>query len=148
MLRNLHEYYRHFENARKKRDLTDFLLYAVLGLRDGLRDSLRIAQKSVLKITWEHLVYAIFRSEKGSNKVLDRRRDLALAMKPYETYTRDELLYKTPKLSKQYATRERLGSRDLNELVKMGLIESDGKSYKLNTSRLLYVRFPEVREGI
>jgi Fic family protein len=30
------EYYRQFENARKKKDLTEFLQYAVLGYRDGL----------------------------------------------------------------------------------------------------------------
>lgn len=142
------DYYRHFEHARRRRDLTDFLLYAVRGLRDGLRESLKIAQKSVLTITWQHLVYNAFRTSKGSKAVLDRRRDLVMAMKPDEHYRRDDLLYMTPKLSKQYATRERLGSRDLNELESMGLIISIGNYYLLNTSRLLDSRFPEARNSI
>jgi Fic family protein len=139
------EYYRHFDNARKKRDLTEFLLYAIRGLRDGLRASLGIAQHSVLKITWQHLVYSEFRKQRGSKSVLDRRRDLVLSMIPGRSYTKDELLFLTPKLSKAYANRERLGSRDLNELIEMGLLIFTEGRYRLNTDSLLDSRFPETK---
>lgn len=139
------EYYRHFDHARKRRDLSDFLLYAVRGLRDGLRDSLRIAQESVLTITWQHLVYNKFRAAKGSKSVVDRRRELALAMQPNVQYKKEDVLFMTPRLSKYYATRDRLGSRDLNELESMGLIINLSGEYQLNTSELWASRLPETR---
>src|SRR5690606_32617625 len=40
------EYYRHFDSARERRDLTSFIEYALLGFRDGLKETLQIIQES------------------------------------------------------------------------------------------------------
>jgi len=45
------EYYRQFDKARKKRDLTWFIEYAVQGFRDGLNENLRIIQEGLSQST-------------------------------------------------------------------------------------------------
>jgi Fic family protein len=54
------EYYRQLDNAFKKRDLSDFILYALIGFRDGLEKTLEKIQTSQLTITWQKYVYDKF----------------------------------------------------------------------------------------
>ncbi|MGL5892149.1 MAG: Fic family protein, partial [Bacteroidia bacterium] len=51
------EYYRQLENASRTRDLSDFIHYALQGLRDGLIQVLDVVQESQFSITWQKYIY-------------------------------------------------------------------------------------------
>ena len=76
------EYTAHFDRARQKRDLTDFMDYAVQGLADGLQQVADRVQDASRKTVWESHVYSVFASYSDYRKksIFKRRRALALAM--------------------------------------------------------------------
>lgn len=75
------EYYRQIENATLKKDLTEFIDYAIQGFRDGLYETLNIIQENQLQITWRNYIYGIFNNKKATGKAsiaIKRRRNLIL----------------------------------------------------------------------
>lgn len=141
------EYYRQFDLARQKMDLTKFLSYAVGGLRDGLELLYTEALSSVKRITWQHLIYEMFREISGTTvAVAKRRQRLALVLKLGKDYSLDELAVANTELMKAYRDTERTLVRDVNELIKMKLIvENKDKTYRTNHEMLLLTRMPEAK---
>lgn len=133
------EYYRQLDNARHKRDLTEFIEYALLGLSDGLQNTLEIIQKSLFEITWQKLIYDKFSMRKDNigREVFRRRRTLMLEI-PLETEVSiEDISLLTPKIAKVYADKSnRTILRDLNELMELELIIKIGKKYKANIGLL------------
>lgn len=136
--RSRNEYAANFEIARKKRDLTEFIEYAVIGLRDGLRETLTLVQDDAFRIVWRSHVYDVFADLPfHKKKIFKRRRALALEMPP-EPATPEALLQQSELLLREYLPRDRRSLlADLDIVVGLGLAErmSDGK-YRAATGKL------------
>jgi len=132
------EYYRQFDNTRGKRDLTEFIEYAVRGFRDGLGDSLKIIQDGQFIIFWHNYIYEIFAELKFTKReAFKRKRELILAMPIDKGFDVDDLLLLSPNIAKKYALLHRTAIlRDLKELEDVQLIIRDGRKYKTNTQLL------------
>lgn len=114
------EYYLALDAAQK--DVSDFVRYAVQGFIGEIREQVGEVRREGLAIHWESYVYEIFRS-KASSRARDRQRELALAMPSDVTVTPEKATELTTSLAKKYgATGDRTPARDLNDLVKMGLV--------------------------
>lgn len=137
------EYYRQLDKARKKRDLTEFIRYALQGFRDGLRENLNIIQENQFSIFWQHYIYEAFANLKYTKKgVFKRKRALMLQMPINQFFTVDELIEISPDVAKRYATIGRpTVLRDLRELQELNLLLKVGKKYTANT-RILKSMMP------
>jgi Fic family protein len=125
------EYYRLLEQASRKRDITDFMGYAIQGFLDGLQEQLEYAYEHVIAVSWESYVYERFRSAQYHDRVMKRLRALVLELtrrkKPVSAEEFDEL---RAALGSYYAGRSDIMlTRDLDELTKMRLIERTDKGY-------------------
>jgi len=128
------EYYRQFDLARDKKDLTDFIEYSLLGFRDGLEKTLEVIQQSQHEITWKNHIYSKFSQIKiGSEVVFKRRRNLILAFPIDQSKTLSEIRLLTPKIARIYATiSDRSLLRDLKELREMNLLKYSSGRYTAN----------------
>ncbi|PXW81714.1 Fic family protein [Nitrosomonas sp. Nm84] len=122
------EYYRHFDYARHKCDLTSFIEYALLGFRDGLKETLQIIHRSQFEVTWSKYVYDAFKERKITNKrVFNRQRNLALLIPHNKAFTTNEIVLATPEIARDYANiQRRTVLSDLNLLVDMGMLVKQG----------------------
>lgn len=135
------EYYRQFENARRKQDLTDFIAYAVQGYRDGLVQTFNIIRDSLFDISWQKLIYDSFTEKKySSRQVFKRRRNLMLNIQVDTAYSLDEIVLINPKIAREYANiSERTVLRDLKELENLNLLIKVGNKYIANTQLLAHL---------
>lgn len=133
------EYYRQLDRARKKKDLTEFLEYALRGFRDGLKENLNIIQGGQFEIFWQHHIYETFADLKYTKKgAFKRKRALILQMPLGKQLTVDELLEVTPDIARRYATVGRATVlRDLAELQQVDLIAKEGRRYTPKTKVLM-----------
>jgi Fic family protein len=130
-------YYRELDRARTDRDLTSFIAYAIEGLRDGLVKVLKEIQEIQLQIAWEHFIFESFRVKKVTDKLLKRRRALALEM-GREKVKLEQIQLLTPEIARRYANLSlRTLRRDLKALVSMGLVEKSEDRYRSNAKVLL-----------
>lgn len=131
------EYASHFDRARRDRDLSAFLAYAVQGLQDGLTLTLNDALADTIRIVWRSHVYDVFADYSTRKKsIVKRRRELALSLPPGE-FTPEQLLQRSEALLKQYFTKDRRALlADLQELCTLGLVEQTESGYRTATSRL------------
>lgn len=129
------EYYRQLDQARKNRSLTEFINYAVLGFRDGLKENLSVIQESQFSIFWHYYIYETFADVKYTKKhAFKRKRDLILQMPINKEYHIDEILDLTPTIARKYATVKRTTLlRDLKELQELNLLLKVGSKFKANT---------------
>jgi hypothetical protein len=128
------------QNATIKRDLTDFISYALAGFKDGLMDVLKTIQENQLLITWKNYVYGIFDPKMAAGKTQKankRRRKLLLEI-PYDRYlASDEIMNLKAWIIKEYAGLSgRSFFRDLDELLALDLLEKDNKGYRANVDIL------------
>jgi len=118
-------YYLALDEAQ--RDVGAFIRYAVRGFVDELREQIAVVRQENLLIHWESYVYERFRRFPNS-ETRDRQRDVALLLQAGEEVTPEQVSELTPSLARRYATAgDRVPVRDLNELVKMGLVEKRPK---------------------
>ncbi len=125
------DYYRHFDIARQERDLTKFIEYALLGFRDGLKETLQIIHESQFEITWSKYVYDTFSGRRLTNRnVFNRQRNLALSIVSFsEALTPEKIVLITPETARDYAKiQKRTVIKDLRELVDMGILIETGKN--------------------
>ena len=76
------QYYRELQHAEYTGNLTDFILYALEGFRDGLEyDVLRVIHNDQIDMTWKNYVHdkieKLRESEKKSEKIMSRVKILA-----------------------------------------------------------------------
>lgn len=133
------EYYKFLNNTRKSNDLTDFISYAVQGLRDGLKERLKFIQLGELKIFWKNHIFETFADIKYSKQsVFKRKRGLMLSL-PFDQWNSPEsILSHDINIYREYGKLSKATlQRDLNELVKMGLlIKNDNNDYHANLAAL------------
>jgi Fic family protein len=118
-------YYLALDEAQ--RDVGAFVRYALRGFLDELREQIAVVRKENLLIHWESYVYERFRPLPNS-ETRDRQRDVALTLEAGQEVTPDQVIELTPSLARRYArVGDRTPVRDLNDLVKMGLVEKRPK---------------------
>jgi Fic family protein len=138
------EYSASFDRAREKRDLTEFMEYAIQGMSDGLIATMRTVQVQSFRIAWESHVYHAFDSYTDYNKrtVFKRRRSLALAVLPFEEpFTSIELVRRSDFLAGEYMGKDRrVLKSDIQVLIDLQLlrpIEIEGATkYRANIQAL------------
>jgi Fic family protein len=142
------EYYRQLNNARKERDLSNFISYAVLGFRDGLEENLKIIQEGQMKIFWRNHVFESFSDVKYTKSTVFKRKRALMFSVPIDTFlSPSEILVKDPEVTRQYSQLAKSTfEADLKELVDMKLLIKAEDKYLANTSNLL-ASLPERRES-
>lgn len=132
------EYYRQLQNAHDTRDLTEFIEYAVEGLRDGLMETLKVIQSSQFATAWRSYIHDRFAARKYTKKtVFKRRRDLMLYFPIEGWFTLEQVSLLNPEIAKTYGQlSERTLKRDLDVLVEMELVRERDGHYAANTNAL------------
>lgn len=133
------EYYRQLEVATRKGDLTEFLKYAVMGFRDGLKLTLEIIQKSQFEITWQKLVYNKFDEFRDKMSRINKdafKRQRAVALASFDkNFTADEMLLLSPEIARHYLnTNIRTIKSDIERLKSMDLLIEVDKKLQANLS--------------
>jgi Fic family protein len=114
---------------RAQRNIASFISYALRGLVDELREQIDRVRAENLQIHWESYVYEVFR-EKPSTLARDRQRDVALRLDAGREYTPEGATELTTSLARRYAQcGDRTPARDMNDLVKMGLVIKTGRRH-------------------
>jgi Fic family protein len=127
------EYYRQLRLASKTGgDVLPFLRYALQGFVDGLRDQLHTIREQQFADRWEQHVYQQFgRTNSGARL---RQRQLVLEMSKFdEPLPRTQLRkLSTPLVEMYHGKTDKTLTRDINAVVKMGLVRRQGRSYVPN----------------
>ncbi len=133
------EYYRQLNVATQKKDVCDFIVYAVQGFRDGLIEQLQYIFKQVLETSWENYVYEKFKEHKRSEKSTKRMRTLVLDLsRKSEPVPKESLVTLSPKVIDYYKQGSaKMLSRDINELIRLDLIEHTDKGYSAKMGKML-----------
>jgi len=123
-------YYRELDKASATRDASGFVAYAIEGFAEELREQIKVVKDHNLRVAWESFIHEVLSAFKSSD-AKSRQRMVALAMPPDLFLTRDQVIVLSPKIAAAYAvTGERTPARDLNDLVRMGLLEKKGRGYR------------------
>jgi Fic family protein len=132
------EYYRQLDMARKNRNLSAFIKYAVQGFRDGLNENLNLIQQSQFVIFWHNYIYEAFSDLKYTKRdAFKRKRELALSIPIDKELDVDQLIELNPGIAKRYATVNRATVlRDIKELQDLHLVVKTGRKYTANTQIL------------
>jgi Fic family protein len=134
-------YYRELDSASRPGQSTlGFLSYAIEGFIDGLREVIGMVREQQMHVAWVNYVHEEF-AEQPHTKASDRQRSLVLAMPVRGVVPRKDLDGLTPQLARLYARAgPRVLSRDLNQLVKLSLIERSGRGYRTRSGVVLAFR--------
>lgn len=140
------EYYRQLSLASKTKDLMGFLLYAVRGFVDQLREQLFAVRSQQWGVSWQNFIYEIY---SGPKTVADNRQIellLSLSMTD-ESVPRSQLRKLTPELAEMYAGKtSKTLTRDLNALENKGLIERTREGIRAR-KELILAFLPRFKKG-
>lgn len=133
------EYYRQLDYAsRSGGNVIPFVMYALRGFVDGIRQQIELVWNQQYDDRWEQFIYQSFGN--AHTRAKERQRELVLELSKREgdePATRRQLTQLTPELSRAYDGTERTLSRDLNALVGMGLIQRVRGGYVPRREQLL-----------
>lgn len=133
------EYYRQLDYAsRSGGDVIPFVMYALRGFVDGIRQQIERVWNQQYRDRWEQFIYESFGNTHTRAK--ERQRQLVLELSKRDgdgAVSRRELTQLTPDLALAYEGTERMLSRDLNALVKMQLIRRVRGGYLPRREQLL-----------
>jgi Fic family protein len=124
------EYYRQLQLASDSGgDLVPFLHYAIRGFVDGVREQVdRVWQQQYADV-WEQFVREVF-DEKPDSEAKRRQLHLVTLLTEHATaIARRDIPALSPRLGAAYAGTQRMLSRDLNALERLGLIERAGHGF-------------------
>ncbi len=127
------EYYRQLRLASKSGgDVLPFLQYALQGFVDGLREQLHTIREQQFGDRWEQYVYQQF--GRTNSRARLRQRQLVLEMSKFdEPLPRASLRKLSAPLVEMYHDKtDKTLTRDINAVVKMGLIRRQGREYVPN----------------
>jgi Fic family protein len=120
------EYYRQLDYAsRSGGDVLKFIDYAIQGFVDKLREQLAVIREQQLDVAWRNYVHETF-SEDTTQTAMRQRQlllDLSLQSRPVP---KSNIMGISPNVAMSYAGKTaKTMTRDLNDLVDMGLLEVD-----------------------
>jgi len=143
------EYYRQLDQAsRSGGDVLPFLAYAAQGFLDGLHDQLELIREQQWNVTWEKYVHDAFKDKWGENQDRKRRLVLDISRDSAERVPVSKLTELTPRTAKAYSKRTRRTlSRDINELLEMGLIDLNNDGVRARKELILAFLPQTARSG-
>lgn len=141
------EYYRQLDYASSSGgDVIQFLNYAVQGLVDGLRAQLALIRDQQLDVVWRNYVHELFKGDASPSAVRQRQLILDLSLHG-EPMLKSDLPNVSTRMAKEYAHKtSKTLSRDVNELLAMGLLVREGTRYRAQ-KELILAFLPERYEG-
>ena len=144
------EYYRHLDEASSTGKMLKFIDYAALGLVEQLREQLTVIRNYQWDTAWHNFVFEQFKKHSEASAAHRRRRKLVIDLSGHGGdqgwVVTTDIPELTPRLAKEYADKtNKTLSRDLNALVKMGLITREGK--KVRARKELIRAFLPARRG-
>ena len=145
-------YYRELARSsqtnQRRGDPIRFLLYALQGLSDGLREQCRAVTRVHHEIAWRDFVYRRFDEEELSSAMLRRRR-LVLDLPPVsDPLTKEQIPIHSVKLARSYASMNpKTLDRDLNWLLEDGLVVRARGGYAANRDLMQAFVVPGAPEG-
>jgi Fic family protein len=127
------EYYRQLDRAHQTRgDVIPFLIYAIRGFVDGLREQIDRVKSTHWSTAWREYVFEQF--ENDQSPTAKRQRTLVLALTTSSPVPRAKLTLLTPEVAAAYAKKtSKTLSRDLDALLRMQLIRSYPEGFRANT---------------
>jgi Fic family protein len=137
------EYYRQLDRAGKTGDVVSFIQYAVQGFLDSLRQQIGQIWEQQWDVTWRNYVHEFFKNMTSESDV--RRRHLALDLsRQKEPVSLSQVRLISTRLAQVYASRtERTVIRDLDFLIRAGLVEKTSAGYR--AKREIILAFQSVR---
>ncbi len=132
------EYYRQLDRAsRSGGDILPFIDYALRGFVDGLRSQLAEIREQQLDVTWVNYVHEAFKDRTRPPDV--RRRRLVLDLTKAEgAVPFARLRAVSPRVAEAYARKTpKTLSRDINTLLKMGLVKQTPEGFVANREIIL-----------
>lgn len=130
------EYYRRISEATAANDLSGFIRYAALGLRDGLKEEFETIQESLLAISWENFVHAEVGGLKAKglkDTTIRRQRSLALAIPADHAVPFSAIESISPEVAREYTAKSKPTlARDLAQLVELKLVVKEETGYRAN----------------
>jgi cell filamentation protein, protein adenylyltransferase len=131
------EYYRQLQLGSGKRDLTEFIRYALVGLRDGMEQTLVSIQKSQFESAWREYIDDRLATAGFHKEVLNRRRTLALEIPLYDKVTFKQIPELSIPLARIYsAISEKTLQRDIEELINLHIIKVENGLYHADVAEL------------
>lgn len=133
------DYYRQLDYASRSRgNVIPFVMYALRGFVDGIRQQIERVWSQQYADRWEQFIYDSFGDTHTRAK--ERQRQLVLELSKRDgdgPLSRRHLTQMTPDLVLAYEGTERMLSRDLNALVRMELIRRVRGGYLPRREQLL-----------
>lgn len=142
------EYYRQLQRASNPvgGGVLPFVLYALRGFVDGLRDQLATIRAQQFDDRWEQHIYQQFGRTNSHSKL--RQRQLVLELSKSDApVQKSDLRRLSPELVEMYGGKTgKTLTRDVNALVKMDLVRRVGRAYLANKTLIEAFR-PVSAEG-
>ena len=139
------EYYRQLSKTSKSRgNIIDFICYAVQGFNDGLKNQILLIREQQIDVALENFIHEQFRGKKG--ELWQRRRFLALDLSKQENpIKKEEIPTISTRLYNAYKyIHPRAITRDLQELIKMDLVQRIEKAYRVKKEIILEFLPPRI----
>jgi Fic family protein len=133
------EYYRQLDASSREHgdDPVPFLLYAIKGFVEELRLQLQIVWEQLYADRWEQHIYQVFGDTQRAPDIRQRQLVLDLS-KQQEPVPRSKIRELSPRVAVAYAERgEKTLTRDLNALLKRGLIKHEEDGYRPSREKIL-----------
>jgi len=118
------DYYRQLERTSSSGgDILPFIVYAVSGFVEELKNQIEFIRYQQWDVAWDNYIHDQFRGKTGQPH--ERRRHLALDISEQsDPIPLNKIREISPRIAAYYANKtQKTISRDLNELIKMDLIE-------------------------
>ena len=133
------EYYRQLDRASKiGGDVLPFLEYAIQGFGEGLDEQISRIDQHHWRATWKEFVYSAFQDRVGPTARRQRQVALDLWAFQFEPLEISKIPTMTPEVARLYAVvGKRTLARDLNELERLGIIQQDRHSARINGQTVL-----------
>jgi Fic family protein len=132
------QYYAELDRISKTSGETQsFVVYALQGFVDGLKEQIETIKQEQLAVAWENYVYHQFQGKKSPSHARQRELVLHLGVTG-EPVKISDIMGLSPRLAKEYAGKtEKTLSRDVNALVQMRLIRRmPGRRVRANTDTI------------
>lgn len=132
------EYYRQLERASATSgDAFPFLLFAVRGFVDGLREQIALIREAQLAAAWKDYVNEVFENRRSKSDLRRMHLVLDLSAMP-DPVPRSQLQEISPRAARAYANRtDKTLARDVNWLESQGLVIATPRGYQANRERML-----------
>ena len=130
------EYYRQLTaSSASGGEIMPLIKYALQGFVDGLKEQLGVIRVQQWDVAWVNYVHDSFRDKNSAADV--RRRHVVLDLRQKDV-TGAELRTLSPRVAAAYSRKQdKTISRDINALLKMGLIQKKGNRIRAYRDRIL-----------